>query len=105
MPLIPIGSDEPVYRTNDMEDRDKMVCRPEMPQRKAWDVSLPSLEWRDLSPEDVRVHILGGGSCPISGPAGSGKSTLVGPIVEELRQTKTVELISKTHVAAENVHP
>ena len=39
----------------------------------------------------------------ISCPAGSGKSTLVKSIVEELRKTKPIALLSKTHVAADNM--
>ena len=72
--LVPIASDEPVYRINPTGERDKMVCRPELPQCKEWQVSLPSLEWTDLDPEDTRAHILGGGSCLICGHAGTGKS-------------------------------
>jgi energy-coupling factor transporter ATP-binding protein EcfA2 len=100
---MPIASDECVYRINDMEERDAMISRPELPKRAEWNVEVVSLEWRDLCPEDARAHILGGGSCLISGPAGSGKSTLVRSIIEELKKTKSVALISKTHVAADNM--
>ena len=99
IPLMPIASDECVLRIHDMEQREAMMSRPELPKRGGWKVEVPSLEWTDLIPEDARAHILGGGSCLISGPAGSGKSTLVKSIVEELRKSKQVALISKTHVA------
>ena len=62
-----------------------------------------SLDWTDLNPEDATAHILSGASCLISGAAGTGKSTLVKSIIEELRKSKPVALISKTHVAADNM--
>ena len=74
-----------------MKERDNMICRPELP-----------LEWTDLRPEDAKAHILGGGSCLISGPAGSGKSTLVKSIVQELTERKQIVLLSKTPAAAAN---
>ena len=76
IPFLPIASDECVYRIHDMEERDKMLFRPE-PNRGKWKVAAPALEWTDLSPENARAHIFGGGSCIISGPASNGKSTLV----------------------------
>ena len=103
IPLLPIASDECVYRCLNMDDSDKMATRPELPSRPIFDMqSLPS-EWTDLGPEDAKAHILGGGSCLISGPAGSGKSYMVKSIVDELRKSKPVALISKTHVAAQNM--
>ena len=86
-----------------MEQRDAKLSRQELPNRGEWKVDVSSLDWTGLTPDDARAHILGGGSCLISGPAGSGKSTLVKSIIEEFRKSKPVALISKTHVAADNM--
>ena len=58
MPLLPIASCDAAYRTHDMEERDRMISRPELPKRAEWNVEVGSLEWRDLSPEDARAHVL-----------------------------------------------
>ena len=101
--LVPIASDEPVYRINDMQESDKMRTRPELPSRQPWDVSAPVLEWTELSPEDARAHVMGGGSLLLEGAAGSGKSFFARGCLEELRKSKPCVLLSKTHVAAQNM--
>ena len=71
--LLPIASDECVYRCLDMTDDDKMKTRPELPNRESFPVTAPVLEWTDLSPEDARLHVLSGGSLLLEGAAGVGK--------------------------------
>ena len=80
-----------------------MKTRPELPKRDPWTVTLTPQTWTELSPEEARAHILAGNSCLVTGPAGSGKSTLVANIIKELRAERPVALISKTHVASQNM--
>jgi superfamily I DNA/RNA helicase len=100
---LPIHSGEHVYRCMAMEESDCMKTRPELPRRESWAVTLTPQTWTELSPEEARAHILAGNSCLITGPAGSGKSTLVANIIKELRAERPVALISKTHVASQNM--
>jgi len=100
---LPTHSGEIVYRCGEMEERDRMKTRPELPRREPWTVTLAPQTWTELSPEEARAHILAGNSCLITGPAGSGKSTLVAHIIKELRAERPVALISKTHVASQNM--
>ena len=60
-------------------------------------------DWEDLTLEQATAHVLGGGSCYVSGLAGTGKSYTVLRWVEELRKTRRVILTAPTHVACNNL--
>ena len=67
---------------------------------RAWRVADPrSPPFRELV--DAEAHMLRGGSCLVTGLAGTGKSTLIRAVVAELEaKGKRVKIIAKTHNAA-----
>ena len=53
VPCLPTHSGEIVYRCGEMEDRDRMKTRPELPRREPWTVTLAPQTWTELSPEEA----------------------------------------------------
>ena len=54
--LLPIASDERVYRCEDMEDRDKMATRPDYPKRGCFEVQKPPVSgstWIKMTPKRI----------------------------------------------------
>ena len=101
--MTPNQSVERVFRVSAATESDLMKSDPGLPARRCERPIVRQLVWRDLTPEEAEQRIADGQGCLVLGCAGTGKSTFMSSVVERLRSTCKVDIISKTHCAAARI--
>ena len=81
-----------------------MKTEPKLPMREPRAPVISSPVWTDLSEDEARAHILGGGSLWVSGQAGTGKSHFLLSAHRDLQKSgKKVARTAKTHAASARI--
>ena len=81
-----------------------MNTEPKLPRREPRAPSLSAPVWTDLTEDEARAHLLGGGSLCVSGQAGTGKSHFLISVLRELEQSgKKTARTAKTHAASARI--
>jgi len=83
-PLPAYVSEDPVFRVNPAGDRDPMKMEPGCPRRSAVLRYAPPI-WRELTKAEATRRVLHGESLAVHGIAGTGKTTYMKEVVEELK--------------------
>ena len=103
----PIKSKEKVYQLKQLDEPLKVGgqltredgIRPEVPTL-LWEIHVEPATGEDFA-EQVIQHVLGGGSCCVTGPPGCGKSHLLAQLRDRLKEAgETVEVLAPTNAAA-----
>jgi len=95
--LTPNPNEEPIFRMHQAVESDYMKTDPARPMRGHMLAGQVELAWVE---PDVDTHE---DSLLILGPPGTGKSHTCLKIIERLRRTKRVEVMSKTWVASQRI--
>ena len=98
--LVPVQSDELVFRVSAATGGDPLMCDPKGPRRSGT-YSHKILAWRDLTEAEAREAIVNGQSLLVLGLPGVGKSFFCKDLVQQLTALgKRVDITSKTHTAS-----